>query len=225
MLQRQARALGDASRLAIFRHLAAAGRAIDVAELTDLLGVHHTAVRQHLARLIDSGLVVETTGEPRGRGRPRLLYRPAPDAPSRWGAVGPYERLAEILSDAIRTGHTPRDAGREYAHRRRPRAGVGAVAALVDDMAQQGFAPQVETADDGRFDIVLTDCPFESAARHDSATVCSVHLGMALGVADQIPALTIDELVPKLPDATGCRLACHVTDASAESASGVAGDI
>jgi DNA-binding transcriptional ArsR family regulator len=60
-LQEQARALGDPTRYAIFRYVADAPAAspAGIAELTEHLGLNHNAIRQHLAKLCDAGLVVE----------------------------------------------------------------------------------------------------------------------------------------------------------------------
>jgi DNA-binding transcriptional ArsR family regulator len=43
--QAEARALGDPTRYRIFRYIADARRPVGVAELTDLLGLNHNAVR------------------------------------------------------------------------------------------------------------------------------------------------------------------------------------
>lgn len=50
------------------------GECFDVATLTSMVGVHHTTVRAHLARLRDAGLLEERNAAPAGRGRPKLLY-------------------------------------------------------------------------------------------------------------------------------------------------------
>ena len=85
---------------------------VGVAELTGHIGLHHNAIRQHLARLVAADLVVESTAAPTGRGRPRLVYEVAPSVDSRWGVTGPYEQLSVLLSEIIRTGDTPVDVGR-----------------------------------------------------------------------------------------------------------------
>ena len=59
-LQEQARALGDPTRHAIFRHIAQAGHAVGIAELNDEFPFNHNTIRQHLAKLVAAGLVVET---------------------------------------------------------------------------------------------------------------------------------------------------------------------
>ena len=81
----QARALGDPTRNAIFRYIDAASDPVGVAELTDHFGLNHNAIRQHLAKLRDAGLVVEELATPSGPGRPRA---PLPAEPWRGGTVG-----------------------------------------------------------------------------------------------------------------------------------------
>ena len=103
-LQHQARALGDPTRHAIFRHVSDAPAPVGVAELTQLLGLHHNAIRQHLAKLVEARLLVESSARPAGRGRPRLLYTADPSTDSRWGVTGPYERLSVLLAEVVRSG-------------------------------------------------------------------------------------------------------------------------
>lgn len=54
----QARALADPTRYSIFDVLGRAARAMPVAALVDHFGLNHNTVRQHLAKLVDAGLVV-----------------------------------------------------------------------------------------------------------------------------------------------------------------------
>ena len=115
MLQLQARALGDPTRCRIFRHLLNAGIPVDIAELTDVFGVHHNAIRQHFAKLVAADLVLESKAERTRPGRPRLVYTGAPGADSRWGVPGPYERLAVLLTEIVGTGESPAAVGRRAA--------------------------------------------------------------------------------------------------------------
>jgi predicted ArsR family transcriptional regulator len=244
MLQQQARALGDPTRYRIFRCIADAGAPVGVAALTDLVGLNHNAVRQHLAKLVDAQLVTEGTAPPTGRGRPRLQYALHPSAESRWDVAGPYERLSLWLSEILRTGSTPVEVGRRVGRRRRlgqgsrPDAtagsssgattagvtpagggtvgGADALDALVEQMARHGFEPVVERApgDDG-VDIVLHNCPFASVALADPDSVCGIHLGIAYGIAESLDGLVVDGLEPHDPRRAGCRLRCHVESAPA----------
>lgn len=210
-LQIQARALGDPTRHAMFRHIADAGRPVDVAELTEHLALHHNAIRQHLAKLDNAGLVLEATAPQVGRGRPRLVYSVHPAAESRWGVAGPYERLALLLSEIIRTGDSPVDVGRRAGRRVRAATNDDAdpVAGLVEEMERHGFQSSAKRRG-SKVEVVLGSCPFETAALADPDTVCGLHLGLALGVADSLVGLVIDELVPRDPRRGTCRLRCHV---------------
>lgn len=209
-LQAQARALGDPSRHELFRYVAAAGLPVDVAELTEHLGLHHNAVRQHLAKLVAAQLLTEATTRRAGRGRPRLVYAVAPSADSRWGAIGPYERLSMMLSEIIRTGDSPIEVGRRAG--RRAGAGadarVDAVSGLVDAMGRHGFEPTAARRG-SHVDIVLGACPFTTTALADPDTVCGLHLGLAEGVAEALGGPLIDELVRRDPRRGGCRLRCR----------------
>ncbi len=116
-LQQQARALGDPTRHEVFRYVADAEAAVGVAELTAHFELNHNAIRQHLAKLVDAGLVVETSVPTGGRGRPRLAYAVDPRAESRWGVTGPYERLSLLLAEMISTGDSPEEVGRRAGRR------------------------------------------------------------------------------------------------------------
>ena len=211
VLQQQARALGDPTRHELFRYIADAGRPADVAELTAHLGLHHNAIRQHLAKLVEAGLVSEATAPRVGRGRPRLVYTVDPSAESRWGVTGPYERLSLLMSEIIRTGDSPVDVGRRAGRpvRAETRDAADSVAGLVDAMERHGFEPTAKRRGD-QVEIVLGACPFETTALADPDTVCGLHLGLAYGTADSLDGLVIDELVPRDPRRGACRLRCHV---------------
>jgi len=210
-LQQQARALGDPTRHEVFRYIADAARPVDVAELTEHLGLHHNAIRQHLAKLAEAGLVSEGTAPPVGRGRPRLLYTVDPSAESRWGVTGPYERLTLMLTEIIRSGDSPVEVGRRFGGRSEVATNDDAdpVASLVDTMERHGFEPTATRRGD-KIDIALGACPFETTALADPDTVCGLHLGLALGAADALDGLVIDELIPRDPRRGACRLRCHV---------------
>jgi predicted ArsR family transcriptional regulator len=214
-LQLQARALGDPTRHAVFRYVADAGRPVGVAELTEHFGFNHNAIRQHLAKLVAAGLVLEARAAPSGRGRPRLEYTVDPGASGPWGTGGPYERLSRLLVEVIRTGLSPEEVGRRAAEELRvPSRSGDAVADIAAAMARQGFEPEVR---DGRRrgEVVLRACPFETAALADRETVCSLHLGIAEGLADGT-TVVVEELVAKDPRRADCRIRLRTTDAGAD---------
>ena len=212
--QRQAKALGDPTRHAIFRYVADQHRPVDVAELTAHVGLHPNAVRQHLGRLVDAGLFDESTAAPQGRGRPRLVYTVAPNVDSRWGVVGPYEQLTVLMSEIIRSGDSPAVVG-ERAGRAAFDGGITSVPnadpvdVLVEQMARYGFEPTVTHHGDD-VEVMLHVCPFETTALVDPDTVCGLHLGIANGIAAARGGLVVDELVRNDPRHAPCVLRCRV---------------
>ncbi len=217
-IQVQARALGDPSRHRIFRFVGDADRPVGVAELTEHCGLNHNAIRQHLAKLGDARLLVEATAAPTGRGRPRLEYTLDPTCDSRWGVEGPYERLAVLLTEMVRTGDPPAVVGQRAG--RQVRFGASAddpAEALSAEMARRGFAPVVRRSSEERFTIVLTACPFASAVMADQNTVCKLHLGLAQGAAEALGGLEVDRLVPHDPRHANCQLDCRVVSRSTGS--------
>ena len=218
-LQQQARALGDPTRHAIFRHVAEAGRAVGIAELTEQFGFNHNAIRQHLAKLVAAGLVVEGRAASSGPGRPRLVYEIDPAAAGQWGTTGPYERLSRLLVEIIHTGRGPIEVGRRAADQFRvPSPSGDVVADITAAMARQGFVPEVRAIRGGA-EIVLHNCPFETSAVADRATVCSLHLGIAQGLAEGTH-VAVDELVAKDPHRADCRLRLRVTAEDRERPAG-----
>lgn len=205
-LQQQARALGVPTRHAIFRYVADAAEPVGIAELTAHFGLNHNAIRQHLAKLVDAALVTESRVQTGGPGRPRLVYEVDPAAESRWGVIGPYERLSVLLAEIIRTGDTPVDVGWRAGHHYRSSLSDpdDVLTNITQAMARLGFEPDVRRRGQ-RVDIVLETCPFASTALADPDTVCSLHLGLAQGLADGT-GMVVDELVAKDPRRANCRL-------------------
>lgn len=205
-LQLQARALGDPTRHAIFQYVADADAPVGVAELTAHFELNHNAIRQHLAKLVNAALVVETRVQGGGPGRPRSVYRIAPGAESRWGVIGPYERLSLFLAEIIRTGDTPAQVGWRAGQQYRDSAPApeDVITNVTEAMARLGFDPAIRRRGK-RVDIVLETCPFASAALADPDVVCSLHLGLAEGLAEGTQTV-VEELVAKDPRRANCRL-------------------
>jgi predicted ArsR family transcriptional regulator len=217
-LQEQAKALGDPTRHAIFRHISQAGRAVGIAELNDQFPFNHNAIRQHLAKLVAAGLVVETKAPTTGRGRPRLVYEINPAVEGQWGTTGPYERLSRLLVEVIRTGLDPEEVGRRAADVFRvPSPSGDMVADVSAAMARQGFEPEVRPQRGGA-EIVLHNCPFATTAVADRDTVCALHLGIAEGLTDA--TATVTELVAHDPRKAGCKLRIRLAPDVDEDARG-----
>ena len=209
-LQTQARALGDPTRHAIFQYLVDNSRDVDVAELTAHLGLHHNAIRQHLAKLLGAGLIVESTVPNGGPGRPKLVYRVDPSTDSRWGPTGPYERLSWLLTEVATSGATPIEVGRRATAGDAVDVDGSAVDTLTAHLTANGFEPTVDV-DGSTIRFVLGQCPFASAAALAPGVVCELHRGMAMGVAERTGALTVDDLTIVDPHQGGCVLTCRQT--------------
>jgi predicted ArsR family transcriptional regulator len=74
---------------------------VTVAEMAAKLGVTETAVRNRLARLLGSGLIVRRTVLAAGRGRPRHVYEASVEAQKRLGQN--YTDLALALWEEMMT--------------------------------------------------------------------------------------------------------------------------
>ena len=201
-----ARAVAVPLRRRVLDLVLAAERPVTVAELTDELGCNHNAVRQHLARLREAGLVAEMLEERNRPGRPRLLYT----ATSR---PNPYARLARLLLLALRTGSSPRTAGRREglaeAASEVPDGG-DALDVLEADAARHGFAPR-RVGRGRRVELVLDVCPFADIAADDPVTVCALHRGLAEGIVEGVGGARVERFVANDPHRAGCRVGVQRT--------------
>jgi predicted ArsR family transcriptional regulator len=210
-----AKALGDKTRFRIFCYIFEAAHPVGVAELTSYMSLNHNAVRQHLEILVSAGLVtgdVEQRGRP---GRPRLLYSSKPEVGTLWATPGPYEQLAVWLAQTLRTGEPPEEVGRRAgldraARLSRSEAAPAALVVLEAEMARAGFRP-LRRERPGTVELVLQECPFESAAAANAAVVCRLHLGLAQGLAQGVGGTEVQDLVVKNPRKAGCRLVLKET--------------
>ncbi|MDE3083304.1 MAG: helix-turn-helix domain-containing protein [Acidobacteriota bacterium] len=206
-LQLEARALGDPTRYSLFRFVVDAGESVTVAALTAFSGLNHNAVRQHLAVLVDAGLLVEEKEVRMSAGRPRLLYRLHPEAAGKWETEGPYAWLAKLLSEAIASASTPREAGRR-AGRERARTyprDADPIEAMDLELERNGFRP-TRRERGRRVDFVLGRCPFVDVAAANPATVCQLHLGFAEGFADAFDGVEVEGLTANEAHHADCRL-------------------
>lgn len=194
---RRAKALSSSTRRSLVSALTAAGAPMTAQELAAPLGVHHTAVRQHMAVLAQAGLVAVVQLPPEGRGRPKVAYRAT-------GEPDPYQRLAGMLADAAADRTTPREAGRRHG-RAIALAGDDPVAVLTAETERLGFRPRVADRR-GTIELVLQACPFADVAATAPQVVCELHRGIAEGVAEATGGLEVVDLRAADPRTAGCRL-------------------
>jgi predicted ArsR family transcriptional regulator len=176
------------SRATLLDTLAGQPEPTSLAALSGATGLHANTLREHLAALVQQGLVRRRRAEPTGRGRPVWLYEAAEDAVG--SGRSEYAGLAATLASVIRrTSDSPREDailagvewGRELARSaRKPMQGnVPATYRQVVDLLEEiGFAPAY---DEKRSVVHLTRCPLLEAARMYPDVVCGVHLGIVRG--------------------------------------------
>jgi predicted ArsR family transcriptional regulator len=208
LVQHQARALGDPTRFEIFRYVAEAPAPVRIATLTEHFSFNQSAIRQHLAKLVEARLLIEELATVARTGRPPLQYRLAPSAMGTWGATSPYELLALMLLDmaggertAVEVGAA---AGRRMVATHLPSADPLDV--VESEMARRGFEPR-RRLDPPLVELVLDRCPFQAAASADPEVVCEIHRGLAEGILEAMGAdLTVSRLIAHDPKRAGCRL-------------------
>lgn len=205
VLQQQARALGDPTRHAIFRHIASAGQPVRVSELADRLALHHNAVRQHLAKLCAAGLLIEEVGPRAGPGRPALQYRLDAGASSRWDAPTPYRELSVHLAELASGTRTAREVGVEVGRTVGGQASGDALDVIQAEMTRRGFQPR-RLDIEGSPALVLERCAFQEAASTAPHVVCELHKGLAEGIIETVGGYEGCELHVNDPMVAGCRL-------------------
>lgn len=199
---RRAKALSAPSRVEILARLRDAPAPLTAGVLAEAMGLHQTAVRQHLAVLADAELVQSHALPVRGRGRPRTGYTAVAEGV-------PYRELAGVLADAVGAGLTARAAGRLAGLRVQPSAD-GPIATLHAEADRLGFEPRVR--DQGELqEIVLQSCPFADLAAVQPETVCEVHVGLAQGIAERAGGIEVEGIRLADPHRGGCRIVMRRT--------------
>ncbi|HEV8572939.1 MAG TPA: helix-turn-helix domain-containing protein [Actinomycetota bacterium] len=213
-LYETARALGEETRFRIYRQLSLSGHAESVAELARSFDLHPNAVRQHLARLEQAGLVVSSLDRSSGAGRPPRLYESSQEPlelshPPR--TLKPLVRVLSHVVDALPTEPSHlrelgRAWGRTWATQRR--AGNGAVPRsrkrraelLARLLAEWGWQPSSRN-ENGRVRISTGRCLFHDLVPERDGRCCALEEGLLSGLVETM--LNGHAEVMRLP---GCRL-------------------
>jgi predicted ArsR family transcriptional regulator len=192
------RALAEVSRVRLLEELRGAGQPLDASELARRLGLHHNTVRAHLDVLQEAGLVSGVSERRGAPGRPRIVYRPVPEAAMDDERAG-YRLLANILASymaasspdpgpaAVEAGQA---WGRYLVQRPAPFQHLGteeAIARLCRLLAELGFAPEA-VKESGQRQILLHRCPFRALAVDHPEITCAVHLGLIRGALMELGA-------------------------------------
>lgn len=193
------KALGEDTRFAIFKEIVGAAEPQTVQDLVRTFGMHHSAVRIHLNRLHDAGLIVS---RPRGRrgtvGRPQLVYLPNPATTSLTLPPRNFELLARMALDyatATAQAEVPADEfatswGSSYI-RERARASVrlplpDALDALVDELRGMGGDPALALMNGDGYTLVEHNCLFGDMSSRYQPLVCSLHQAAIQGMLQEL---------------------------------------
>lgn len=197
------KALSDPARLRLFNLIVESDRPLDISEMAEAVGLHQNTVRSHLRRLELVGLVAPEVEARTTRGRPRVLFKPGPEAEDMGHGARNYKLLATMLAGFINAGLPDPEAGAELAGRSwggylsaqfRPHPGdlvdLQAASDMIERMMDRlGFEPEIAPTEDG-VDLLLHNCPFRDIASRYPQTVCSLHLGILRGALADVKSDT-----------------------------------
>ena len=200
-------ALGDPTRRALYRYIAAQAAPVGREDAAAAVGVPHHVARFHLDRLHEAGLLEVEYKRPAGRGgpgagRPAKLYPPRPAEFSVSIPERRYDLAGLVLTQAVATAmasDTPAaealeeaagEAGRAIGEAARARAdgtgdGAGSLAAAVETLDAYGFSPRAEG--DG---YALGNCPFHALSVQFPEVVCRMNLALITSALDAAGACT-----------------------------------
>lgn len=186
----------DVSDRRLLNHLRREGGA-SVGDLTELLGVTATAVRQRLNRLMADGLIsreriAPTNDRPAGRGRPSYTYRLTDRGQRDTGdnyddlARAMWDEIRSIEDPGVRVGLLKRLASKlaeRYADRVDGEGVVERMRRLIEVMGEREVPVEVQETD-GLPVLTMLACPYPSLAEHDR-TVCALEKLMISEVLGQ----------------------------------------
>lgn len=191
-----ARALGEGTRFRIFRRLCRSPDPVSVRDLTETFDLHPNAIRQHLARLEQAGLVSSSPRREGGAGRPRRVYRATPEALRVGAARATPGVFLAVLEDALQTLPTDRETlvefgrawGRAWARRRRGENGArrgrqARAELLATELAMWGWEPTTDRGN-GTIRIATSRCLFRGDSPGSNGRCCALEEGFLSGLAD-----------------------------------------
>ena len=213
-LYETARALGEETRFRIYRRLSVSGHAESVTELARHFDLHPNAIRQHLARLEQAGLVVSSPDRSNGAGRPPRLYEPSLEPLELGYPPRTLKPLVTILAHAVdalsaepaEVRDLGRSWGRSWAARRRagnggvPRSKRRRAELLARHLAEWGWRP-IRRNENGGIRISTGRCLFHDLLTERDGRCCALEEGLLSGLVEGM--VNGQAEVVRLP---GCRL-------------------
>jgi predicted ArsR family transcriptional regulator len=195
-----ARALGEETRFGIYRRLCTSEEPVSVNALAEDFSLHPNAIRQHLARLEQAGLVVSWAERNGGTaGRPRRLYEPSPEPIEFVHPPRSLRALLTVLAGAIDSLPADPEAlvefgrgwGRSWAAQRKrdngsaPRSRRGRVSLLARELRDWGWRPTA-TKEDGAVRLTTGRCLFRELIPGSNGRCCALEEGLLTGLVESL---------------------------------------
>lgn len=190
-----ARALGEETRFRIYRQLSLSSDPVSVSDLARAFSLHENAIRQHLSRLEQAGLVTSRLHREGGAGRPRRLYWASPE-PTTFTIQHPIRTFVAMLDEAIEELPAEREGlvafgrawGRAWARRRKRTNGARRSRAaraelLTEELAEWGWEP-TSRQNNSVFQVETGRCLFRATPPGTHGRCCAVEEGLLTGLAE-----------------------------------------
>jgi predicted ArsR family transcriptional regulator len=201
-LYETARALGEETRFKVYRAICVADHPIPVSALADDFSLHPNAIRQHLARLEQAGLVISRADrDGTGAGRPRRLYEPSPRPLEFAHPPRSMRSLVSVLAEAVDALPSDRRTlvrfgrgwGRSWGARRKrerngssPRSRQGRADLLGRELRDWGWRPTA-TREGPRFRLATGHCLFRDVIGADTnGRCCALEEGLLTGLVEAL---------------------------------------
>lgn len=209
--------LGDPNRRRLYDLVVSSMDAVGRDDAAAALGMSRELAAFHLDRLVAGGLLQTEYRRRSGRsgpgaGRPAKLYRRSSGEVDVSLPPREYERAASLFADALshfgeRAADAVEASAREHGRRlgRQARAQAGTrptegrrTAVLLDVLADEGFEPVIDPADDT---IRLRNCPYRVLSERHRDLTCGMNLAWATGIVDGLGADGLGAQLDPRPDA------------------------
>lgn len=195
-LLKTSKALGDETRLSIYHYLEQPRKEpVSVRHLTEHFKLHPNAIRQHLSKLEEAGLVYSESLKQAGSGRPQRVYRVKGPIHGTELLPRDYKLLCEMLLEFLSTSKVPIEEVKAFGYRWgeklvKAQMGKGKVQHSSEEIARLlvsrfsgwGFEPKLISLSERQIDIRLQNCIFREVVEFHPDLVCPLLHGVLEGM-------------------------------------------
>ncbi|MDY0058531.1 MAG: helix-turn-helix domain-containing protein [Myxococcota bacterium] len=194
------KALGDETRLQVFRYLATRNQPVTVQQVAAAMQIHPNAARAHLRLLESNGLAVSELDHEAPTGRPPRRYRAANQGLAPIFAPAAFRALAGILLELVAEqpaldAAALEEFGQRFGRRHASRYPTDGTVAQVDPdfirdgllrtLEGWGFGAVVEERA-GQRGVLVSRCPFADLASRHGEQVCPLIHGILQGMLETV---------------------------------------